>query len=199
MEAGLWSAKGPQAERFLMLHASGGTTDMLLAQKRADGSYQLEQVGGSMDLHAGQFIDRVGVALGLQFPTGPELEKLAASASEKIELPISVRKLDVSLSGPATAALRRLQSGADGASLALGVEYVLAETFARMLRNGAAAFEVSDVLLVGGVSSNNFIRNHVKTKLQQRKIRLWIPEARFSCDNACGCAAYARRMEMDNG
>lgn len=199
MEAGMWSAGGPKAERFLMLHASGGTTDMLLAQKKADGRYQLEQIGGSMDLHAGQFIDRVGVALGLQFPTGPELEKLAETADYMTELPVSVRKLQVSLSGPATAALRKLQAGEDKAALALGVEYALAETFARMLRNGAAAYAAADVLLVGGVASNKFIRAHVEEKLQKRNIRLWVPEARFSCDNASGCAAYARRMEIMHG
>lgn len=199
MEAGMWSAGGPEAERFLMLHASGGTTDMLLAQKEADGRYLLEQIGGSMDLHAGQFIDRVGVALGLQFPTGSELEKLAETADYMTELPVSVRKLQVSLSGPATAALRKLQAGEDKAALALGVEYALAETFARMLRNGAAAYAVADVLLVGGVASNKFIRAHVEEKLQKRNIRLWVPEARFSCDNASGCAAYARRMEIMHG
>lgn len=199
MEAGVWSAGGPKAERFLMLHASGGTTDMLLAQKEADGRYLLEQIGGSMDLHAGQFIDRVGVALGLQFPAGPELEKLAETADYMTELPVSVRKLQVSLSGPATAALRKLQAGEDKAALALGVEYALAETFARMLRNGAAAYDAADVLLVGGVASNKFIRAHVEEKLQKRNIRLWVPEARFSCDNASGCAAYARRMEIMHG
>lgn len=199
MEAGMWSAGGPKAERFLMLHASGGTTDMLLAQKEADGRYLLEQIGGSMDLHAGQFIDRVGVALGLQFPTGPELEKLAETADYMTELPVSVRKLQVSLSGPATAALRKLQTGEDKAALARGVEYALAETFARMLRNGAAAYDAADVLLVGGVASNKFIRAHVEEKLQKRNIRLWVPEARFSCDNASGCAAYARRMEIMHG
>lgn len=199
MEAGMWSAGGPKAERFLMLHASGGTTDMLLAQKEADGRYLLEQIGGSMDLHAGQFIDRVGVALGLQFPTGSELEKLAETADYMTELPVSVRKLQVSLSGPATAALRKLQAGEDKAALALGVEYALAETFARMLRNGAAAYDAADVLLVGGVASNKFIRAYVEEKLQKRNIRLWVPEARFSCDNASGCAAYARRMEIMHG
>lgn len=199
MEAGIWSAGGPETANFLMLHASGGTTDMLLAQQTADGRYLLQQVGGSMDLHAGQFIDRVGVALGLQFPTGPQLEKLAETAPHMTELPVSVRKLQVSLSGPATAALRKLQAGEDKAALALGVEYALAETFARMLRNGAAAYQVADVLLVGGVASNKFIRAYVESKLQKRNIRLWVPEARFSCDNASGCAAYARRMEKMHG
>ena len=89
-------------------------------------------------MHAGQFVDRIGVALGLQFPTGPALEQLAEQAEKPLELPVSVRKLDVSLSGPATAAMRKLEAGANAASLALGVEHTLAETFARLLRNGAS-------------------------------------------------------------
>lgn len=47
LEAGLWSAGGPQAERFLLLHASGGTTDLLLCERREDSRYNLTQVGGS--------------------------------------------------------------------------------------------------------------------------------------------------------
>ena len=225
LEAGLWSAGGPHAERFLLLHASGGTTDVLLAEREANGRYRITQVGGSLDLHAGQFVDRIGVALGLQFPTGPALEKLAsealvcanaASSSETesnqeanaclseasslpaamVELPVSVRKLQVSLSGPCTAALRKLEAGAEPAALALGVEHALAETFARVLRNGAQEYRVRDVLLVGGVASNAYIRQHVMRKLAKLRypVRLWVPEGRFSCDNATGCAALAWRM-----
>lgn len=197
LEAGMWSAVGPQAERFLLLHASGGTTDMLLAECQKNGRYKITEVGGSIDLHAGQFIDRIGVALGLQFPTGPALEKLAATAKEMVELPVSVRKLQVSLSGPCTAALRKLESGAEPAALALGVEYALAETFARVLRKGAEQFDVDDVLLVGGVGSNEYIRQHVKNRLTKRRVRLWVPKGCFSCDNAVGCAALARRLHYN--
>ena len=232
LEAGLWSAGGPDVDRFLLLHASGGTTDVLLAERQQNGRYRITEVGGSMDLHAGQFVDRIGVALGLQFPTGPALEALAkqalerstlvdaeasavaseavsepsiasgseASAGTRVELPVSVRKLQVSLSGPCTAALRKLQAGADPAALALGVEHALAETFARVLRNGAQEYRVRDVLLVGGVGSNNYIRQHVEQKLAKLRypVRLWVPEGRFSCDNATGCAAFARRINMSN-
>lgn len=196
MEAGMWSAKGPEAEGFLMLHASGGTTDLLLCEAVEGGRYQITQVGGSIDLHAGQFVDRIGVALGLQFPTGPALERLAATADSMVELPVSVRKLEASLSGPATAAQRLLAAGADGAAMARGVEYALAETFARLMRNGAAEYNVSDVLFVGGVASNHYMRNHIVEKLVKRRIHLWVPEARFSCDNSTGCAAFAWRISQ---
>ena len=198
LESGLWSAGGPDVERFLLLHASGGTTDVLLAERQQDGRYRITEVGGSLDLHAGQFVDRIGVALGLQFPTGPALEALAQQAELPLELPVSVRKLQVSLSGPCTAALRKLEAGAEPAALALGVEHALAETFARVLRNGAQEYRVRDVLLVGGVGSNKYIRQHVEKKLAKLRypVRLWVPEGRFSCDNATGCAAFARRMNM---
>lgn len=171
---------------------------MLLCERKENGRYALTQVGGSIDLHAGQFVDRIGVALGLAFPTGPALEQLAMAAAQPVELPVAVRKLDVSLSGPATAAMRKLEAGADAASLALGVELALGETFARMLRNGAAAYNVRDVILVGGVGSNQYIRRHVETKLAKRQVRLWVPEPRFSCDNASGCAALAWRLHKDD-
>ena len=197
LEAGLWSAGGLTAERFFLLHASGGTTDVLLAERQANGRYRITEVGGSIDLHAGQFVDRIGVALGLQFPTGPALESLAKQAATMVELPVSVRKLQVSLSGPCTAALRKLEAGAEPAALALGVEHALAETFARVLRNGAQEYRVRDVLLVGGVGSNAYIREHVERKLAKLRypVRLWVPEGRFSCDNATGCAAFAWRMD----
>ena len=215
LEAGVWSAGGPNAARFLLLHASGGTTDVLLAERQQDGRYRITEVGGSMDLHAGQFVDRIGVALGLQFPAGPALEALAskalarvaaasgseadALAAQMVELPVSVRKLQVSLSGPCTAALHKLEAGAEPGALALGVEHALAETFARVLRNGAQEYRVGDVLLVGGVGSNKYIRQHVEQKLAKLRypVRLWVPEGRYSCDNATGCAAFAVRMSID--
>lgn len=193
IEAGVWSAGGPVAERFLALHASGGTTDLLLVE-RQNKRYKIEQIGGSIDLHAGQFVDRIGVALGLQFPTGPALEKLAATADAYEELPISVRKLEVSLSGPATAAQRKLEAGVDGARLALGVEYCLAETFARLFRKAGEQLRIRDVLLVGGVGCNSFIRQHLEERLAQKRMHLWVPEGRFSCDNASGCASYVRNL-----
>ena len=134
-------------------------------------------------MHAGQFVDRIGVALGLQFPTGPALEQLAEQAEKLLELPVSVRKLDVSLSGPATAAMRKLEAGANAAYLALGVEHTLAETFARLLRNGAAAYGVRDVILVGGVGPTSTSASMLKKSWR-------------SAVCACGCLKAASAVIM---
>jgi N6-L-threonylcarbamoyladenine synthase len=218
LEAALWSAQGCKAERFLFLHASGGTTDLLLTEKQAAGNYNLQEIGGSLDLHAGQFVDRLGVALGLSFPAGPALEKLAEEHTEILEVPVSVHKTNVSFSGPCTWVLRAVEKEAKAAvqtasataqnvdvtpqhlhdtwsaNLAASVQWGLAETFARMLRNGAAEHNVKDVILAGGVCANRWIRSYIEEKLARRGIRIWLPENRYSGDNAAGCAAYARRQ-----
>ena len=201
LEAALWSANGPDADRFLFLHASGGTTDLLLAEKE-NAAYRLTEIGGSLDLHAGQFVDRVGVALGLGFPAGPALEQLAEQHTEIPEIPVSVHKTKVSLSGPCTWVLRAIGNAKSeteenpiaAANLAAGVQWGLAETFVRMIRNGAAEHHVKHVILAGGVCANRWIRNHIVEKLAKRGIRVWMPDNRYSGDNASGCAAYARRQ-----
>lgn len=196
LEAGLWSAGGPIASHFLLLHASGGTTDLVLV-KRQQANIELEPVGESIDLHAGQFIDRVGVAMGLPFPAGPWLEKLALGATKYYELPVAVNKEKISFSGPATAALRALAKGAQKAALARGTEVAIAEAFNRCLRNICAQKNITQVLLVGGVAANKFIRELLTTKLAKRNIKVYFPEAKYSGDGAVGAAFYAMHKMRD--
>jgi len=188
--AGIWSGGWEPEGDFLMLHASGGTTDMLLVKQSGKG-YILEQVGGSKDLHAGQFIDRIGVALDLQFPTGPCLEQLASTARGEVVLPVSVESCHCSLSGPATNALRKLTAGADGAEVALAAEVCLGKTFGRMLANGAERYHVNHVLLVGGVSANQRIKEECEKILHKAGVAMHWARPEYSCDGAVGNAYYA--------
>lgn len=190
LRAGLWSACWEPERDFLMLHASGGTTDVLLVKGEGKG-FRLEPVGGSRDLHAGQFIDRVGVALDLQFPAGPSLERMAATAEGELEVPVSVEGCSCSLSGPATNALRKLAAGAEGAEVALATEVCLGKTFGRMLANGAQKYGVKDVLLVGGVASNRRIKAECEGILSGAGVAMHCAGAEYSCDGAVGNAFYA--------
>ncbi|MDW7651458.1 MAG: O-sialoglycoprotein endopeptidase, partial [Bacillota bacterium] len=93
--AGLWSA-GVDWDNFYAVHISGGTTEILEVARQAKG-LAIKELGGSEDLHAGQFIDRVGVALGLGFPAGPALEALAARCPGRgADVPVSVRDFQLS-------------------------------------------------------------------------------------------------------
>jgi len=197
LEAGLWSAGGPSTSRFLLLHASGGTTDIMTVTRHEDYSFTLKTVGESIDLHAGQFIDRVGVALGLPFPAGPHLEKLAQSATEVFALPVAVHKEKISFSGPATAALRAIAAGADKAAIARGTEIAIGEAFHRSLRNVCSQENIQEILLVGGVAANKFIRDLLIAKLAKRNIKIYVPEAKYSGDGAVGVAAHAIKRMRD--
>lgn len=75
---------------LLALHLSGGTTELL--SMRGD---DLTLLGGSLDLHAGQLVDRVGVALKLPFPAGPRLEELARRGQSAARLPVSMAEGDL--------------------------------------------------------------------------------------------------------
>lgn len=199
LAAGVWSAHGPEADEFIMLHASGGTTDFLLARRQAKGRFSLEPIGASIDLHAGQFIDRVGVALGLQFPCGPFLEELAGKANTPVELPIWVQEGNISFSGPCTKATRLAAAGSAKSALALGTETAIGKTFAKALEYLCRAKNKKDVLLVGGVSANGLIGKIVTEALTKKNYRVYIPQPRYCGDGAVGAAFYGlSQMRINN-
>ena len=200
LEAGLWSAGGPCSGPFLMFHVSGGTTDLLLAQTDAEGGrWRLEQLGGSRDLHAGQMIDRIGVALGLHFPAGPALEALAGDMKPTV-LPVSVQGSWCSLSGPLSAAERLLaKEGATKEALAAGVLRVVAESIVRMAKKAAEDTGIRQFLLVGGVMANRQIRQAVLVAAERYGWKIWFAEAGYSSDHAVGCAAAVRRWAQGDG
>jgi len=86
-------------ENFCAFHVSGGTTEVLRVTPR-ETAFLSELVGGTKDLNAGQVIDRVGVFMGLPFPCGAHIEKLALQNNNKIpNRKISVSDISVNLSG----------------------------------------------------------------------------------------------------
>lgn len=198
LQAGLWSAQGPQSKKFLMLHASGGTTDILLVTVGEEGQVTLLPVGESIDLHAGQFVDRVGVALGLPFPAGPHLEELATRAEKPLELPVWVKGNQVSFSGVCTKATRLAATHIDKAALALGTEKVLGVALGKVLRNICVLHEVSDVILVGGVCANKYIRQVITALLNTQQITVYVPDNKYSGDGAVGAAYYALQQVRES-
>lgn len=200
LEAGLWSAGGPGSGPFLMFHVSGGTTDLLRAQAGDEpGRWHLEQLGGSRDLHAGQMIDRIGVALGLHFPAGPALEALAGETVPEA-LPISVQGAWCSLSGPLSAAERLLAKGnVDEAALAAGILRVVAQSIIRMAKKAAEDTGIRQFLLVGGVMANRQIRQDVLDAAVRYGWQIHFAEAAYSSDHAVGCASAVRRWAQGGG
>lgn len=191
--AGMWSAQGPNVPAFLAVHASGGTTEIVKVVQEIP-RISVSILGESLDLHAGQFIDRVGVAMGLAFPAGRILEELSKEGQESPSyIPCCVKSASVSFSGPTSHALRLLEKGEKKEHLAAGVQLCIGQTLAKMIKNSVQITELRHVLLVGGVLSNEFIRNYLIEKLNSEGLQLHFPEKNFSPDNGTGPAYFALR------
>lgn len=190
LAAGAWSAGFTPAGPFLALQLSGGTTDVLRVERSGTG-FREDLLGHTLDLHGGQFIDRVGVALGLPFPAGPALEALARGGRPgALTLPVAVDGLRPSFAGPESAAQRAIRSGARPADVALAALDCLARSVARMIAAAHAETGLRDVLMVGGVSANRYLREHLAEKAGPA-VRIWWPEPRYCTDNAVGVALLA--------
>lgn len=187
--AGIWSAGGPDKDRFLAVHLSGGTSELLFV-KRTGAGFKVEKLGGTTDLHAGQFVDRVGVALGLPFPCGPALQDLAAGSKGGLRVPSVVRGMEISFSGPESHVQRLIDKGEVPAEIARAVEHCIAATMEKLLRRGIDETGLKEVLLVGGVAANRYLRQRLKERLGHRAVgaSLFFAEPCFSMDNAVGTA-----------
>jgi len=193
LAAGLESAGELPAAEFLAVHLSGGTTEVLHARRESQGIFELSILGGSSDLHAGQFVDRVGIRLGLSFPAGKQLEMLALKASPGSAslLPSSVKGYEMSFSGVETAVQRLLEQKKRPADLARAVEGCIARTVAKVLEKAVKDTNMNNILIVGGVAANKYIRNELERKLHGLA-RIYWAKTEWSSDNAIGVALITR-------
>ena len=174
---------------FLAMHLSGGTTDLLSVQREDGLLGKIERIGGSSDLHAGQFVDRVGVALGLSFPSGVHLEALARQAkAQDIKLPSSIQELNCSFSGQETQCQRLIATYTDKKEIAYAVYDCMARTFAKLLNNAFTQTGCKTALLSGGVAGSVLLRELLQDRL---KAELLYAESGLSADNAVGTALLA--------
>ncbi len=180
---------------FLALHLSGGTTD-LLRVSLADGVLgEIERIGGCGDLHAGQFVDRVGVAVGLPFPSGASLEALAQRADDRtLKLPSSVKGLNCSFSGQESQCQRLLKQGAAKETVAYAVYDCMARTYVKLLTNAFSKTGCKKALLSGGVSGSGLLRGLIASRTDAE---LYYAREGLSSDNAVGAALLARDWDRN--
>ncbi len=189
--AGLWSA-GLKGGRYLSAHLSGGTTEIVDTEEIEPGRLELKLLAAGSDLNAGQFIDRLGRLMGLDFPSGPQLEELACAGREgAVTLPVAVKDNRISFSGPATRAEQVLRDGGRKEDLARAVEICIADSLAAAIANLLSGKGCEGILVVGGIASNRFIRARLHRKLASEK--LYFPASEFASDNAVGLAVQAAR------
>ncbi|KAB3537384.1 O-sialoglycoprotein endopeptidase [Alkaliphilus pronyensis] len=201
IEAGIWSIDRKVNKEFMVLHISGGTTELLKVDKTNSG-YNIEIAGGTSDLSAGQFIDRIGVKLGLPFPAGPTLEELALKwRGNSIEIPVSVKQTEVSFSGPETFLRRKINEIKSKEQIAYSVFSCIGSSLSKLIINGFNKYPLEDIIIVGGVAANSQIKSLIKGAKKLQNINIHFADSRYCSDNAVGIAIlglnnYLRRNKV---
>ena len=177
------------AKSFLAFHVSGGTTEVLLVTPRDDEQiFDIELVGKTEDINAGQAIDRIGVMLGLDFPAGRKLEKLAQSYQGSFEKrKISVKDCCCNLSGVENIAKKLYENGESKEKIAAFTFDFIQRTLCEMAAQALQKYGEMPILFAGGVMSNKFMRMAIKERFEA-----YFAEPEFSADNAAGVALLCR-------
>ena len=176
---------------FLCLLVSGGHTQIV----RVDSPLEMEIVGTTIDDAAGEAFDKCAKVMGLGYPGGPVIDRLAREGDPeafRFAHP-HVDGFDFSFSGLKTSFLYTLRDAvADDpdfidrhkADLCASLQHTIVEILLKQLVRAAKEYDIRDIAVAGGVSANSGLRNGVVEEGRRRGWRTFVPEIRFTTDNA---------------
>ena len=175
---------------FLCLTVSGGHTQIVLVRDYLD----MEVLGQTLDDAAGEAFDKTGKLLGLAYPAGPIIDRMAKSGQPRFEFPEpSIPKLDFSFSGLKTAILyflrRELNANPDFIKdnlpdICASVQYRIVEILVKKLVKASKQTGIKEIAIAGGVSANSGLRAAVARAAEQHDWNFYIPKIQYCTDNA---------------
>lgn len=168
---------------FIAFHVSGGTTEALLVKPQQSSFIKAQLIAETTDLNAGQLVDRIGVMLGLQFPCGIELERLAKGYTKDIKVKPSLKGANCSLSGFENKITKIYKDTNDKAYTAAFTLKVISSTLIAMTDALLENYGNLPLLFAGGVMSNQIIRQDILKRFNAK-----FAPPQFSADNAAGIA-----------
>lgn len=188
---------------FLCLTVSGGHTQLVLVKDYLD----MEVVGETIDDAAGEAFDKTAKMLGLPYPGGPLLDKLAKTGNPlafKFAKP-RVPDLNYSFSGLKTSVLYFLQKQEEGFieknlnDLCASIQYTIIEILMKKLIKTVDKYEVTQVSIAGGVSANSGLRKKIEELGKENGWDIFIPQFQYCTDNAGMIAqtAYYKYLNQD--
>lgn len=167
---------------FLAFHVSGGTTQALYV----DGMLDAKLIASSLDLKAGQAVDRVGVMLGYPFPAGKYVDELAQKSEKKYKINIKLKDGNCCLSGVENKCRAMLDNGEKSEDICrYCLDYIMTALY-KMAEWARENYGNLPMIFSGGVMSNSIIKKEFTEKLGAG-----FAEPIFSADNAAGTAILA--------
>ena len=180
---------------FLAFHASGGTTELLHVTPNEAIGFHADIIGKTLDISAGQLVDRIGVMLGLTFPCGGELEKMAKRSTAKIPVNVCVREGNANISGAQNTAEKMLKNGASPEDIARFGILFAGKTILKMSEAARERYPDLPIIYAGGVMRNGIIKEMLAKNLPN----VLFADTELSSDNAVGTAYLGlERLERES-
>ena len=188
---------------FLCLLVSGGHTRIIVMKSQLE----MEVIGNTIDDAAGEAFDKCGKVMGLNYPAGPQIDKLAAEGNInafRFSKP-HVKGLDFSFSGLKTSFLYFLRDKLkedpgfienNKADLCASLQHTIISILISKVISASLQTGITEIGIAGGVSANSGLRNEMIKEAQKRNWNLFIPEFRFTTDNAAmiGITGYYKYL-----
>lgn len=190
---------------FLCLTVSGGHTQILKVNSHSD----MEILGSTLDDAAGEAFDKAGKMLGLPYPAGPIIDKLAKNGMVQYDFPEPrIPDLDFSFSGLKTAFRYFLRDNVKIApdfissnleDICASIQAKIVEILLNKVERAAKLTGLSQIAIAGGVSANQGLRSELKKRAGEQNWEVYIPKLEYCTDNAAMIAmlAYYKYLEKD--
>ncbi|MBR4869133.1 MAG: peptidase M22 [Clostridia bacterium] len=174
------------SQKFIAFHVSGGTTEAVLVEPKENYAFSVRLIATSLDLKAGQAVDRVGGMLDLAFPSGKELDKLAVQGVLPRKPKATMKGLNCSLSGIENQCHQLLSKGTPKEDVARYCIESIGAAVTAMTQAILDEYGSLPLLYAGGVMSNSLLQK----QLAERFGGFFAPPS-YSSDNAAGVAYLA--------
>ena len=178
---------------FIGFHVSGGTTEVLFVKPSESDVFDISILSKTLDISAGQAIDRIGVKLGLPFPAGKHLDLLAVNSSKKHSVKTSVKNDGFNLSGLENQADKMILQGEAKEDVAKYCIDFIKLTLKNVIEKNVDNYKDETFLFSGGVMCNSIIRKEFESTY-----KCFFAESELSSDNAVGIAFLTKIKEFEN-
>ncbi len=188
----------------LSLLISGGHTEMILS----NAPMQYEKIGETVDDAVGECYDKVARMLGLTYPGGPEISRLAKEGrAQNVQLDKKLPRpmlhsgdLNFSFSGLKTAVLYYIRDNPDFYKVAIATEFeeVVKDVFVKKLESAIFKYNIKTLVVGGGVAANDYLRESFVKLAEEVNIKLHISSKELSTDNALMIALTAAYYAENN-
>ena len=177
----------------VLLYVSGANTQVIAF---AEGKYRV--FGETLDVGIGNCLDKFGRSVDLDFPAGPKIEKLASKGEKYLDLPYSIKGMDIAFSGLLTAAEQYFSKGEKLENICFSLQETTFAALTEVTERAMAHTEKNEVLLGGGVASNTRLRDMVNTMAKERDASFFVPTKDLCIDNGA-MIAWLGFLMYDSG